>query len=116
MDVNAAVTSLSVIGEEVVVGTVASDIYQIRLSFQLQTRNPRKPGRAAVQLHDKTKNSNNRIKSSYDNKKTQRKSGSEQINATLLSQPTLKLDSAAPEMKLLATCHSEPICDVTFPR
>lgn len=111
VDVGAAVTSLSVVGKEVVVGTVASDMYQIRLFFQ--PRNPSKPGRAGVEFHAKTKNLKNRSKGSYDNKGAQRKPGAEQINA---DQHSLKLDSVTPELELLATCHSEPICDVTFPR
>lgn len=111
VDVGAAVTSLSVVGMEVIVGTVASDIYQIRLSFE--PRNPSKPERSGLEFHGKTKNLKNKSKSLYDNKKAQRKLGSGLINE---DQHNLQLDSATPELELLATCHSEPICDVTFPR
>lgn len=114
VDVGAAVTSLSVVGNEVAVGTVASDIYQIRLSFQPRDRNPSKPGRARVEFHGK--NLNNRSKSLQDNSQTQGRRGPHQLNPTLKPQHGLKLDATTPKLELLATCHSEPIYDVTFPR
>lgn len=114
VDVGAAVTSLSVSGNEIVVGTVTSDMYQIRLSHQSRDSNSSRPRK--VDIHRKNRNSNNRIKSLHDDESIHRVPGSGHRKTTFSSQKTLKLDLVTPELELLATCHSEPIYDVTFPR
>ena len=101
----AALTSLCVAGEEVVLGTVSSDIYQLKLFFQPQGFNQNKSNKMRVAFQGQMRNPR-------EKNVTQRKHS----NSTHARHGALKLDSVTPELRLLSTCHSEPINDVTFPR
>ncbi|XP_045122499.1 cilia- and flagella-associated protein 52-like [Portunus trituberculatus] len=111
VEVGAAVTSLSVAGEEVVLGTVSSDIYQLKLFFQHQDFNQSRSNKTRVEFQGQMRNPKEK-RGTRERNVSQRKHS----NSTHALHKTLKLDSVTPELHLLSTCHSEPINDVTFPR
>ena len=116
MEIGAGVTSLTMVGKEVVVGTVASDIYQIKLFLQPQRHNQTKSNKPRAEVQHQTRKLQDKKVVFRDNKTTQRRRGIEHSSTILTNNDDLKLDYVTPELHLLSTCHSEPINDVIFPR
>ncbi|KAK7068108.1 hypothetical protein SK128_020816 [Halocaridina rubra] len=100
------VTSLSIIGETLIVGTFNSEIYQMQLQFQLHsTTNAPKPNASQSQK---------KILRACRNISSKRQESVEK-KVRMEGKSALQLAANAPNPELLSTCHSEPIYDVIFP-
>lgn len=122
----AGVTSLSLVGRRLVVGTVSSEVSELTLpapegdkrpskSARFRPNNPKKVNvatRKANSARDMMdENKEIQARNRRDKNQNKRRSG---ISKEVLE--LVRLGSTPPEVQLLSTCHSEPIYDVTFPR
>ncbi|XP_071540531.1 cilia- and flagella-associated protein 52 [Panulirus ornatus] len=116
IEVGAGITSLSMVGRTVAVGTVNSEIYE--LTHPAPEGNKQHPSKLARLMPNNPKKNRamdeNKVlqyRKQRDENRNKRQSGTSKDILELV-----RLESTPPEVQLLSTCHSEPIYDVTFPR
>ncbi|KAG7159454.1 putative cilia- and flagella-associated protein 52-like 3, partial [Homarus americanus] len=114
LDVGATVTSVSVVGREVVLGTINSEMFQVHLPAPT-THQPSSRVLPLYKTNGCMRKANNSGNSESVGSKNTDKKNNKRLSRLSDRLQEIRLDVMPLEAHLLSTCHSEPIYDVTFP-